>query len=304
MTEKSSTTPLSPTSRWIESASELLREWLRVAPTEPRGWMLKLVSESNALLSNVPSEAHSATVQADAFTLDRAAYVKAMAHALHQSLEKLPWWGDLETVRVPTADIAAIKKQSVALFTALLKYAHPAAPSSPGEDLVNREDVIFLITHQRNALLETAEGEATHHAGVLRDMAGWWQELGAAVKMLGVRSATGAKEPQPEAAPISAPSSVVPTGDFAPYALPECMNPNTGRFSLVNGETVDTPATRLALQLARDIYKHANEAGVCGLTFAQAITEAVNEALRLRAARSATLDTAECTYCGRTVVVG
>lgn len=76
------------------------------------------------------------------------------------------------------------------------------------------------------------------------------------------------------------------TGSFAPYAVPECMSP-TGRFSMVNGMEIDTPATRLALELGRDIYKHANEAGVAPLTFAQKITEAVNEALRLRSMRSA-----------------
>jgi hypothetical protein len=74
-------------------------------------------------------------------------------------------------------------------------------------------------------------------------------------------------------------------GSFAPYAVPECMSPN-GRFSMVNGMEIDTPATRLALELGRDIYKHASEAGIAPLSFAQKITEAVNEALRLRSARS------------------
>lgn len=60
-----------------------------------------------------------------------------------------------------------------------------ASEGSPvGVALVKREDVVYLITHQRTALLETAEKVAPHHAGVLRDMAGWWQELGDAVKKL------------------------------------------------------------------------------------------------------------------------
>jgi len=50
--------------------------------------------------------------------------------------------------------------------------------------LVRREDVVYLITHQRTALLEAAETEAQHHADVLRDMAGWWQDLSDAVKKL------------------------------------------------------------------------------------------------------------------------
>lgn len=55
-------------------------------------------------------------------------------------------------------------------------------------DLIKREDVIFLITHQRNSLLETAEGVAPHHADVLRDMALWWGELSEAVKKLAART--------------------------------------------------------------------------------------------------------------------
>jgi hypothetical protein len=51
-------------------------------------------------------------------------------------------------------------------------------------ELINRDDVIFLITRQREALLEAAEGEASHHADVLRDMAAWWKELADAVKKL------------------------------------------------------------------------------------------------------------------------
>lgn len=51
-------------------------------------------------------------------------------------------------------------------------------------DLIKREDVIYLITQQRNAILEAAEGEAQHHADLLRDMAQWWQELSDAVKKL------------------------------------------------------------------------------------------------------------------------
>lgn len=61
-------------------------------------------------------------------------------------------------------------------------------------DLIKREDVVFLITHQRAALLEAAEGEAAHHADVLRDMAKWWQELSDAVKKLKDHSL-----PRPEA---------------------------------------------------------------------------------------------------------
>lgn len=56
-------------------------------------------------------------------------------------------------------------------------------------DLIKREDVIYLITQQRSALLEAAEGEATHHADVLRDMGKWWQELSDAVKKLKCQSA-------------------------------------------------------------------------------------------------------------------
>jgi hypothetical protein len=58
--------------------------------------------------------------------------------------------------------------------------------------LVNREDVIFLITHQRSALLEAAErdGMKPHHAEVLRDMASWWGDLAEAVKKLSDRSVT------------------------------------------------------------------------------------------------------------------
>lgn len=53
-------------------------------------------------------------------------------------------------------------------------------------DLIRRADVIYLITHQRTALLEAAErdGMKPHHADVLRDMAGWWGDLADAVKKL------------------------------------------------------------------------------------------------------------------------
>lgn len=50
--------------------------------------------------------------------------------------------------------------------------------------LVKRADVIYLITRQRDALLASAEREAPHHAGVLRDMAGWWEDLAKAVGKL------------------------------------------------------------------------------------------------------------------------
>lgn len=49
---------------------------------------------------------------------------------------------------------------------------------------VKRDDVIFLITHQRDALLEAAAKEKSHHAEVLVDMANWWQELSDAVMRL------------------------------------------------------------------------------------------------------------------------
>ena len=56
--------------------------------------------------------------------------------------------------------------------------SHVATP------LVKREDVIFLITHQRTALLEAAEKEKPEHADVLRDMAAWWGDMTKAVKKL------------------------------------------------------------------------------------------------------------------------
>jgi hypothetical protein len=55
-------------------------------------------------------------------------------------------------------------------------------------DLINRDDVVYLITHQRNGLLEAAEREKPHHAAVLRDMAAWWRDLSDAVKKLAARS--------------------------------------------------------------------------------------------------------------------
>lgn len=68
-----------------------------------------------------------------------------------------------------------------------------SAPSSAAlmveqeTDLVRREDVIYLLTHQRNALLESAEKEAPHHADVLRDMAAWWKDATDAIKKLANR---------------------------------------------------------------------------------------------------------------------
>lgn len=72
---------------------------------------------------------------------------------------------------------------------------------------------------------------------------------------------------------------------LAPYARPETFDPNTSRYGQVNSPVeIDTPATRCALAIARDIYKYANAAGIAPLTLAGVVTDAVNEAIALRSA--------------------
>lgn len=78
---------------------------------------------------------------------------------------------------------------------------------------------------------------------------------------------------------------------LAPYARPETFDPNTCRYGEVDhGYEIDTPATRVALAIAKDIYRHANQAGIAPLVLAQLITDAVNESLRLREQRDNDVD--------------
>ena len=115
------------------------------------------------------------------------------------------------------------------------------------------------------------------------DIEGWYQE--AQRYREGMENWKRTAEAKDAAYVVSLPSHAPLTGSFAPYAVPDTMSPE-GRFGIAHnamaGE-IDTPATRVAMKLAKDIYKHANQAGVAPLVFAQEITEAVNESLRLRA---------------------
>lgn len=64
---------------------------------------------------------------------------------------------------------------------------------------------------------------------------------------------------------------------MARYARPVSMAPD-GRF-YDGGVQIDTPATRVATGIARDIYMLANQAGVAPLLLAQRITDAFNEGI-------------------------
>lgn len=59
-----------------------------------------------------------------------------------------------------------------------------------------------------------------------------------------------------------------------------------GTFGSINGLKIDTPATRCATEIANDIYRLANQAGIAPLELAQRITRAVNEVLELRRKRA------------------
>jgi hypothetical protein len=100
--------------------------------------------------------------------------------------------------------------------------------SSSRSQLVNREDVIFLITHQRSALLEAAErdGMKPHHAEVLRDMASWWGDLAEAVKKLSDRSVTRSES----AAPVTPSHVAALTPDWCMDAF---WRANPGRNAVV-----------------------------------------------------------------------
>jgi hypothetical protein len=126
--------------------------------------------------------------------------------------------------------------------------------------LVNREDVIFLITHQRSALLEAAErdGMKPHHAEVLRDMASWWGDLAEAVKKLSDRSVTRSETKEsaaPEAEVGRTPQGEVTTG--APVAAPFSSDkPSQPSAYLFNGHAF-TPNLLTSDQRARAVPLYA-----------------------------------------------
>jgi hypothetical protein len=141
--------------------------------------------------------------------------------------------------------------------------------------LVNREDVIFLITHQRSALLEAAErdGMKPHHAEVLRDMASWWGDLAEAVKKLSDRSVTRSES----AAPVTPSHVAALTPDWCMDAF---WRANPGRNAVV-------PSLYL-LDFAREVLRvHGvtpSSSGAHSPTHITALSPELQEHLEKRAA--------------------
>jgi hypothetical protein len=123
-------------------------KWSTVIDRAQREW-----DYFHGLLNPRSSEAHQRMQVAPASS-ERAPYHPATQQALdlHQMIESLPWWGDVEIVKISTKTVSELKAASAKLANALLIRSHVEPITTPGISLGEAQTAASaILEHERAA---------------------------------------------------------------------------------------------------------------------------------------------------------